>query len=392
MRRHGSIKQRGDGVWLISITLGYRPDGKREREHHTFHGTRRQAEDECTRLHVEAQRRGARPTSDITLGEWAAQYLERAQKRTSPATQHNYRDTLRLRILPALGNIRLSKLTPQQIQQFYLQLAEQNLAGATQRLYHLVLSALLQEALYLGYIPSNPARAVRPPRVERSEPQYYDEEDIRALLAAIVEEPPRFRALVQLALFTGMRRGEIIALKWADMDLAKSAIRVRAGAVRSRGERQVLRTTKTASSRRVVLIPSATLQALIEWRNEQQREHELAGESWIDSGGMIFTGPSGEWLYVDTPTKEWREFLDRHRLPRIRLHGLRHTCASLLIASGVDIRSVAAALGHSNTSTTLNVYGHLMDASARRAALALEDVQRRLGNNLGDNLGDNGDK
>lgn len=384
----GSIEQRGPNRWRLVTSGGKDQSGKRVKITRTISGTKPEAKRELARLttEVEAGRVGA--TAKMTLGEWIDTWMARVEKTLAPSTLVGYRHMLNNRIRPALAHLAIDRISSRHIAAYYddlakcqrldVQLTEKEQAEGkkipmispnSQLKYHRLLSLILQEAVYRGLIPHNPTKAVRPPRATRTEAQHYDEVDVTKLLSVLATEPFRFRVLVTVALTTGARRGEIVALRWEDIDWERGQIRICRAAYLVAGQKQGIKSTKTGQVRVVPLVePAKSL--LVEWRTAQRNERE-ALPVWCGEE-FIFTEPTGNWTRVDNVTKRWTAFLGDRKLPAIPFHGLRHTAASVLLGNGLPVRAVAGLLGHAQASTTLNIYGHVLDSSAKQATEILE--------------------
>lgn len=386
----GSIEQRGPNRWRLVVSAGRDQNGKRVKITRTVNGKKREAERELSLLTMEVETGRIGASAKMTLGEWVDKWLTLVEKTLAPSTLVGYRHMLNNRIRPALSHIALDRIQPKHIAAFYddlahstrldVQLTDKELANGraipllsanSQLKYHRLLSLILQEAVYRGLIPQNPTKAVRPPRATRTEAQHYDEADVTKLLAALATEPLRFRVLVAVALTTGARRGEIVALRWEDVDWERGQIRICHSAYLVGGEKQGTKGTKTGQVRVVPLVePAKSL--LAEWQTAQTNERE-ALPVWCGDD-FIFTEETGNWTRVDNVTKRWKVFLGKHKLPALPFHGLRHTAASVLLGNGLPVRTVAGLLGHAQASTTLNIYGHVLESSAKQATEILERV------------------
>lgn len=392
MKNRGKDKQ-GRDTWLFTVSDGFDAQGKRVKLFRTFHGGKREAEKALAQFVSEVAQGKVSISGGMTVAAWAEVWeREHVSRNLAPKTAATYRTMLKHRIIPALGTIALNKLTSAHIKKFYANLDEDGvrkdgrgtrLSGATQGKCHRVLSVLLKEAVYRELIPHNPVADVRPPREERPTVKYYEEESVRRLLVALQERSIRFRAIVLLALLTGLRRGEIIGLEWGSINWQSHKLTIKQSAYVAKGQGQKLKTTKTATSTRVVVMPAELEQILQVWREQQAEEREKAGSLWQPSD-FVFTDWKGAWLRVDSVTSEWGKFLKRvnkrepNYLPPLNFHGLRHTAASFLFASDIDVRSVAGVLGHAQASTTLNIYGHMLESSAKRAADAMQGMIDRV--------------
>lgn len=247
------------------------------------------------------------------------------------------------------------------------------LSGKTLLHYHRFLSAMLETAVQWQYIPSNPCARVKPPRASQTETAYLDETQAGQLIAALDGEPPQYRTAVLLLLNTGLRRGELCGLEWADVDLEHGVLSVRRNSIYLPGKGVYTDTPKTKSSARTIKLPSSCIPLLEEHRTWQSEYRTSLGDQWHESG-RLFTTADGSPIHPDTLTSWFSDFIKRHDLPKVTLHGLRHTNASLLIAAGTNIRTVSGRLGHSQASTTANIYAHAIQSADAIAAEALGNI------------------
>lgn len=250
---------------------------------------------------------------------------------------------------------------------------EKPLSGKTQLHYFRFLSSMLETAVHWQMIVANPCDRVKPPKSDTKETDYLDEEQARKLVEALDQEPTAYRAAILLMLNTGLRRGELCGLQWSTIDWANSTMSVRKTAVYLSGLGVHLDTPKTKSSRRTIKIPQSCVQMLKQYRGIQAAHRLSIGDLWHDNN-MVFPAWDGQIMHPDALTKWFKGFRERHDLPHITLHGLRHTNASLLIAGGVDLRTVANRLGHSRAATTANIYAHAIQSADAAAAEVIESV------------------
>ena len=378
----GSIEDRGTNCWRLIASAGTNGLGKRVKITRTFHGSKREAERALAKLVAAVDEGKIVESPHMTLSRWAEIWFrEHVDKTLAGKTRTLYHYIFRTRILPGLGRIQLDQLAPRHITTLLNNLAEagvrndrrgKTLSPASITRHLRILAACLQEAVHRQLITINPARSVKAPPREVYGQQFYTEAQIKKLFDALSDEPARLRALILLALTTGMRRGEMVALEWSHIDILARSIRICQAAELIAGSPQCVKSTKTQGSIRMVIIPAITLAALQAWRKVQEGERTLLGSQWRGNN-FVFTQPLGTWMLVDEVTKQFRKFLKRHDLPIIPLHGLRHTAATFLIAQGLPVRTVANVLGHTQTSTTLNIYSHVLDSSTRRAADLMDE-------------------
>ena len=251
--------------------------------------------------------------------------------------------------------------------------AEKPLSGRTVLHYHRLISSMLEKAVKWQIIFSNPANRVEAPKAERKEANYLDEKQAAHLLECLAEEPLKYRAMITLFLYSGMRRGELCGLEWSDVDFKENLIDINKSSLYVTGKGTIEDTTKTFSSKRVIKLPSPVMDLLHEYRAEQLMERYSLGDKWEESG-KIFTQWNGSPIYPGTVTAWFADFVKRHDLPKVSIHSLRHTNATLLIAGGTDLRTVSKRLGHSNMTTTGNIYTHAIQTADERAAETLGDI------------------
>jgi len=373
----GSIEIRAKDSFRLVVSGGVDLQGKRIKHSRTFHGDNRGAKQALAAFVFEVAQGSVGVGCKMLLRDWAKMWLAQHEKRVAPRTIETYREHLENRILPSLGHIPLEKLQPKHINCFLAQLEQDGnrldgrdgvISNATSLRHLRTLSVMLQEAVYRQLITLNPARSVRTPRVQFKEARWYDEHDVKLLITKLQGEPAVFRAMILIASLVGLRRGEIIGLEWSSIDWDNRTIAIRQSVQILAQKGQSLKEPKSASSMRTVALPGIVLQALLTWRDEQAQLQASLGSKWRVPKNFICTTACGTWLSANQLTRAFKEFIERNGLPTITLHGLRHTAASLLISNGLNIRTVSSILGHSQASTTLNIYSHTFHSSLREAA------------------------
>ncbi len=248
-----------------------------------------------------------------------------------------------------------------------------SLSGKTALHYHRLISSMLETAVQWQLIPSNPCKRVKAPRAEHREAKYLDEEQAAHLIELLNDEPITYRTMILLLLNSGLRRAELCGLCWQDIDLDNAVLEVRRNTLYL-PERGIFDDSpKTASSQRSIKLPAVCIPMLKEYRAWQGQERLKLGDQWHDHD-RVFARWNGEPMHPDTLTNWFSDFVKRNDLPPITVHSLRHTNASLLIAGGTDLRTVSARLGHSQTSTTANVYAHAIRSADAAAADTLNDL------------------
>jgi integrase len=370
----GSIYRLPDGRWRGSVFLGYR-DGRPHRKYVTRR-TRAEAAVEVRRL-LELQRQGQLVTTGgIGVGEWFAIYLEQVAKPTlRPRTLERYRLDIERHILPAVGRHRLDKLRPAHLVALYNAKAAEGLSAASLRHMHAVIRRALNVAVKWQLITVNPATLVDAPRPRPHEVIPLSATEARRLIEAARGHRMEARWLVGLAL--GLRQGEALGLWWEDIDLGAGLLRIRRALQRQRGAGLVFTEPKTTRSRRTVPLPDPLVQVLREHKDHQEKERITAGSLWRGSP-CVFTTSVGTPVEPRNDNREFKALLARAGLPPVRLHDLRHTAASLLLAQNVPARVVMEILGHSQIALTMNTYSHVAPEVSREAADRLAHVLWQL--------------
>lgn len=311
----------------------------------------------------------------LTVGDYLKRWLEDVEETVRRSTWERYGYAIRPHILPALGRLRLKDLTPAHLRGFYRDRLDRGLSPATVHKLHVVLHKALKAAVADGLIPRNAAAGLKLPKIERKETTPLSAEEARRLLETARETGDRLEALYVLALNTGMREGELLALKWDDVDLQSALLRVRRTLTQAGGT-FVLGEPKTGNSRRTIRLTSGAVDALRGHLSRQLRKMEEMG-SLYQPGGLVFATETGSLINPSNlRNRSFKPLLKRAGLPpaKLRFHDLRHTCATLLLGGNVNPKIVSEMLGHASVSITLDVYSHLMPDMQEKAAEALEEA------------------
>ncbi|CAN5360656.1 site-specific integrase [soil metagenome] len=307
--------------------------------------------------------------SELLTGDYLFQWLRHSRGRLRSKTYEGYDGVIRLYASPALGAIPLPLLHPLDLQQLYSELIERGLAGGTVLNLHLVLSQALAQAVRWGLIERSPAQGAQPPRPRRPEPRVVDPPLASRILEAVSGTPMELPAAVALA--TGMRRGEILALRWADLDPSHTVAQVRRS-LQVSGEGLHFVEPKTRRSRRSVALPSFLGPYLLR-QKEDQGIRRAACASWRDLDLVIDVGDGGP-RHPDTLSSGWYAFLKRSGLPHVRFHDLRHAHATFLLLSRVHPKVVSERLGHASVGITLDTYSHVLPSMQTEAASAIDHL------------------
>jgi len=369
----GHIRERSPGHWAI-ILDAQDATGKRKRRWHSFQGTKREAQVECARLISETQGGGAVDPSRITVAE----FLDRFERdwvavHVSAHSAGRYHGALG-HVRRHLGEAQLQKLRAADVAAFYAALTRAGLAPATIKLVHGILHRALRAAKEWGVIRDNVTEAVEPPRAPDRETECLQPDQARELLQRLRGHP--LYLIASLALATGMRRNEMLALRWRDVDLDAGKLTVEQSLEQTPAHGIRVKAPKTRRGRRTISLP-ATIVAELRTHWVAQQEQRLAcamGRAPADS--PVLAAYDGRPQSPNAITKAWPVAMAKIGMPAITLHSLRHTHASMLIASGMDILTISLRLGHSSPTITLGVYGHLVSGTDDRAADIMDKAFR----------------
>src|SRR6266508_744128 len=368
-QNEGSIYKRPDGRWTSVINLGYQ-GGKLKRQY--FYGkTREEVAGKLTEA-LQKHRQGLPVAFEKqNLGQFLERWLEDSVKPSvRPNTYSSYEQNVRLYLKPHLGSIQLSRLTPQHIQSFMnAQLKE----GRSSRLINYqrtVLRCALNEAVKWNLVARNAAAHVDPQRYIKGEIVPLNAEDANKFLEAIKGDP--LETVFHVALSLGLREGEILGLRWQDVDLDKRIVHVRCSLQRIDKKLRLVE-PKTEKSKRTLPIPDSLLSSLRAHRTKQLEDKLAAGAEWQENG-LAFTTSRGTPLSARNVIRSYHRLLAKGKLKRRRFHDLRHSCATFLLAKNIPARTVMDILGHSNISLTMNTYSHVMPEMLRDAADAMNEV------------------
>jgi integrase len=308
----------------------------------------------------------------LKLGEYLGRWLTDSVRDTvRPTTFERYEQVVRLHIHPVLGKVKLKNLTSAHVRGLYRQKLDAGLSPRTVQYVHVTLHKALKQAIADGLIPRNVTEAVKPPQVLREEIRPLTPEQAKTLFEAAKGD--RLEALYVLAVTTGLRQGELLGLKWDDVDMEAGTLQVRRTLTTAKGG-PVLSAPKTKGSRRTVKISPTALEALRSHLARQLEEIDRVGSLWRENG-LVFASEVGEPLRRQHVTsRRFKPLLELARLPQIRFHDLRHTCATLLLSENVNPKVVSEMLGHATIAITLDTYSHVLPTMQESAATAMEEA------------------
>lgn len=479
----GYFEKTKSGKYRLFVSGGTGPNKKRQRYTKTVAAkSDREADKLLAQFVAEVEKGQFLEPSKFTFEEFTEKWLsDYAEKNLAPKTLHRYKKILETRIVPAIGHLKLEKIKPIHLLEFYKNLQEDGiredkkeggLSAKTILQHHRIISSMLNDAVQWQFIQSNPASRVKPPKVQKKQMPCYDEEQTSLLLQAVQKENLKHQALVLLALFSGLRRGEIMGLEWQDLNFEKATLTVRQASQYIPGRGAFTKEPKNETSERLLSIPPFLVDILRQFKKEQAKARLKVGDLWRGSGvlsnftelfdavtpkevlgaqllkslrkqsgiiekwkeniqaianlvknedfiqelrkfganaapeiaalktlsdkqlqefvslwqekrknyrgGRLFVTWDGRPAHPEWPSQWFSKFIKKHELPPLNFHGLRHTSATMLINQGLPAKSISGRLGHSNISTTMDLYGHYLKSADKEAADRLEQVYQTI--------------
>jgi integrase len=355
----GSIYKRQDGRWAASVSL---LGGKRKA---LYGKTRAEVAQKMKKAQQSIDSGLPLPSERVTLAAYLEHWLEDSVKQSvRPYTFQSYSMLVHRHIIPELGRIALAKLSPQDVQSLLNHKRESGLSPRTVQYIHSIVRRALGQAERWGMVPRNVARLVSSPHVPQANISPLSPVEAKQLLAAVHED--RLSALYTVALAVGLRQSEALGLRWQDVNIEAGTVSVRVTLQRQDGQ-YVLVQPKTERSRRTIKLPEVCIDALRNHQERQTVERVLAGSEWQE-WGLVFTAGDGSPLSRMSVTHRFQRVLADSGIAKHRFHDLRHTCATLLLAQGVALRVVMETLGHSQMSTTADIYAHVLPVLMADAA------------------------
>ena len=373
---YGSITQRGD-KYRVCFDYGIDREGKRVRKYRTF-DTKRDATRAFNEHKVKMDKGTQIMPSEYTFAQWLDYwYKDIILPQIEETTAYGYRGMIENYLKPQLGEIRLQKLTARDIQQYYTWLMdEKELSPNTVIKHHNLLTNTLNAAERQEYITKNPMRAVSPPKKRQREAKFYTPEQLGILLDKAVGT--RLELPVYICAYLGLRRGELCGLRWSDVDLEHQTITIENTRTQA-GKKEIEKGTKTASSTRTLYLPD-TLCDMLKAAKEHQQACRAEYKNAYDDNDYVVVMEDGRPFRPNYLSELFGKFLADNDLPKIVLHELRHTFASLSNQAGIPAYNIGKALGHSTPATTQKIYTHLLDQTHTQAVegvAAIADEARR---------------
>jgi integrase len=369
----GHIRERSPGHWAIVIDVRDPQTGKRKRKWHSFKGTKREAQVECARLIAEINGGGYVEPSKQTFGQYFEKWLrDWAPTKAGPRSIESYRHWGQ-HLLDALGPMPIQRIRGGDLNRAYREAAGKTLSDRTVKQIHVLARMVFGHGLRQGDIKRDPCKEIDAPKVIPKETAVLRPEEVPVMLESL--RGTALYTIAVVALGTGMRRGELCALRWNAVDLEGSKLEVRQSLEQTRRAGLRFKGPKTKHGRRSISLPLSVMTCLQEHRLRQLEQRMMLGLGKPPADALVFSAPDGQPLAPDQITNAFTRALVKAGLPHVGLHTLRHTHASMLIKAGEDIVTISRRLGHASPTITLSVYAHLV-STKDGAAAAIEAVLR----------------
>ena len=363
-------KRKGKGdAWYFEVTITDR-SGTPKRFNKTFHGTAKQAEKELAVFYADCEAGRTIKGTSMTIeelcrtyrSEYAERYLKKSTLRSTDAGINT--------ILPILGNKKINKVSRLDVQKFVNKLADKGLSPKTIRNYYSILSGIMEFGIRINELNDTPCQHITMPKKTATEAEYYDQKEVNDLLVSLDKLPANelhFKICIYIMLFGGLRKGELLGLDWGDIDFDEKTIQIHR-------TRQIAPkigvyedTPKTLKSNRTISLPVEIFDMLNQLK-AQQLERKLQLQNKYKDSPAIIQSPDGDCLYPQLLQRWFLNFCKKSNLKYVGLHGLRHTHASMLANMGTDKMQLSRRLGHSQLSTTMNIYTHLFEDTDKSIA------------------------
>jgi integrase len=380
------IKLQANGKYRFCFYLGYNANGKQVLRNKTVTATSMRAAQKMYH-HLEATILAGKHTNttryklDAFSKIWLKNYCK---PNLSPSTYLSYKGQLEVRILPALGHLWLDKITPLDVIGFTNDLLKNRIRfdgkkkplsnESISKVFH-ILTAMLHDAVEWQLLDSNPCDNVPRPKMAHNKISLPPEKDITRMIGCLANVSLKYKALMFLAIVTGLRRGEILGLKWSDINLDDGLLRVER-TIQVIQKKLVIKEPKTTGSRRTVSLSKLVVKLLIAHKEKQDERKKVLANKWHDTN-WVFTTWDGRNMHPSTPTQWFLDFQKANNLPHMSFHSLRHLSATILIAEGIPLKSVSSRLGHSDIRTTANIYTDALQSVDRTAADKMDAFLKR---------------
>ena len=370
----GSIRQRADGTWEARITLGTNPGTGKPMRKSIYGKTQKEVRQKMQKALVEVDEGSYTEQSKITVKQWMETWLAEFTGDVKDSTRTSYRQHMNNHIIPALGAVKLSEITPAACQKFINDLSRvKGLSAKTVKNVHGVLHHALKQAVRLGYMRMNPTEACTLPRIEKAKIDPLDAPEIKRLLDVLGDDV--YSDVLRVDIFTGMREGEILGLQWSCVDFNRGTITIEKQLSRPRVKGEEYRFTSLKNDKPRTVQPAPFVMQILKRQRRRQAEQRIqAGGAWDDCGfpDLVFTSETGKYLNYTIVLRHLKKALEKAGLPEKRFHDLRHTYAVSSLQAGDDVKTVQENLGHHTAAFTLDQYGHVTESMRQASAQRME--------------------
>ncbi len=376
-----SYEQRGPNKWRV--TLSKTTGGIRRKHHFNVIGSKKDAEDAAAKLEQDLNR-GLVDISnlDLTVTEFAQLWLDQhVRKNLQPKTIQNYMEHLNIRILPYIGHMKMNTVKPLDIVALLDNVSKSKIKGgktisqSTLSGTFKPLGSMFNYALKWQVISSNPCLHVKGPKKPTTKGNFYNEDDLFTVLIALdslPQEEYKYKTATYIALFTGLRLGEIMGLEWSDIDWHNKELHIERASQYNSTTGMITKDPKTEDSKRIISISDSLIDMLRDYKKYMETFILEHSEKWQGTN-RLFTTNDGRPMFTYTLSKWFPKFIKKNNLKQITFHGLRRTSATMLVSMNVDFKAVGARLGHSDTSMLHKIYAHALKSSDKQAANKLEN-------------------
>lgn len=379
----GHLEKRSKSSWTIVIELGRDPvTGKRKRITKSVKCNSKKAKKIMHEMLHEIETGTFVKPTELTVAEYLKQWLKNyCETNLAPSTFASYKMIIEKHLIPNIGGIKLPDLQPMHLQSYYTKALKKGRANGkgglsprTVEYHHRVLREALNHAVKWQIIKRNVADAVNPPKQRKPEIKVLDREEVKKLLLVASEQSQEDYEIIYTAIYTGMRRGEIIALRWQDVDLEKGVAQIRRSMLRLPDQGYVFREPKTKRARRQIALPQSVVEIFKSIKKRQAKNRLQSGGKYKTEYDLVFCREDGEPLDPDTVSHRFKDIAKKAGFTELRFHDLRHTHATLLLKEGVHPKVVQERLGHKTITLTLDTYSHVLPGLQEEAAKKLENI------------------
>lgn len=371
----GSIRDRGNGKYQLEYVVGYDNKGNKKRRYKTVKAKNKtEANKLLAQFITEIETGTYFKESKITFGQFAEQWKEKyAPKHLELKTIKNNESLLKRYFIPVFGHIPLEKISHLYILDFIDKLKEKGLKHTTINMMIQSFKSMLEVAVDWKLIKENPAKDIKNLKEEHKEVEVYTNDEVMTLFEALDHDKPHYRILFKLAVTTGMRKGELLALKWDNVDLEEGTIHVKE-TVSHLNKQFIFKEPKTKNSVRTISLPQFMIDELKQYHLHCKKTRFKMGELYKNPHNLLFHTINGNPITSSNISQKWKALTEQAGLKYIKFHALRHTSATILINQGLPAKIISSRLGHANVMTTLNIYAHALREADETAAQKIDDI------------------